>query len=121
MHRLVATVEEVAQVAEFPAGTVVNEQHIGAVIAHGGLKFPFVVVLVYLALNGIDHHRVGKDARRFRLVGEAHGGAVGILRHPNRLLGDLGAILQQSHLDFLTTETVRLQFNLGADAVAFIE
>ena len=71
VHRLVAAVEQVAQVAELPAREVVRQQHVGAVVGHRHVERPFVVFRKFFAFDRVEFERVVVNAFALGHVHEA--------------------------------------------------
>ena len=117
VHRFVASVEEVAQVAEFPAGKAIDHQHVGAIIRDRALEIPSIVVVEEFSVDFLQFDAVVENPLGRGGMGETDFCAVLILRHGDDFFPDglFSGHQPSPHLEAL--EAVQFDFGSNADAI----
>ena len=117
LDRLVPAIKEIPQIPVFPAGVVIDQQHVGPVIAHRRIKRPFVILGKLFSLHRFDPDLPGKNPLLRRSIIQPDAGAPGIIRHLQGFFAHRLPVPQQLHLHVLATHPVQLQIHLHPQPV----
>ena len=114
-----AGVEEVAQVAELPAGVAFDDQDVGAIVGDRDFEIPTVIIDEGLAGREAGIDGVLRDADLVWGMGEAQGGAQGVVGDFDFFALEELVALEEGDGDRLAAQTVK--FEIGLDDGAVVE